>query len=371
MAREEIFAPRKRFKEFSYERDQYGKLKGDLRDVAGKNQHHIWQLLQRGFGEKIGKYHHIWVYEKNTPPKRTTTRKHGSEPYFYENSSGATADIILTEFENSTQSYLQAAKNQDSGSELDGNILGPIIAHLEVRSLFFREEISDVLKILTEEFERLTDEKTFNTILLSYLRNHPEILEDQIDAHQLQEPDRKLIRSYFAENEKSLIKKISSELLDKIRTLNTATKAKAAQTAKDSHINALMKGFTEIERANSHRKLSYKLKKTDDKLILPDNVLAFFTRKGVTPFSQKSDEIEEVIFPLAEHIYIQGATNTPTPKSHDTLLRELSSCSYRSFIARDNSEKLSRLSGRIGKNATLISRAEVARLVRLDNLLSL
>jgi hypothetical protein len=111
--------------------------------MAGKHQHHIWQLLQRGFSQRSFGDDHIWVYEQNTSPRKTVTRLFGEEKFFYgkENSK---ADKNISDFENSVQGAIQDARAADNGTELDHEIFAAIISHLEMRSSFLRTSLSHI-----------------------------------------------------------------------------------------------------------------------------------------------------------------------------------------------------------------------------------
>ena len=106
--------------------------------MAGKRQHHIWQFIQRGFGEKRGKDHHIWVYEKGCPPRKTVTRKHGVEPFFFSEGDDNTADDTITNFENSIHSYFQELRTSGAETRIASELVAPFVVHLEMRSLFLR-----------------------------------------------------------------------------------------------------------------------------------------------------------------------------------------------------------------------------------------
>ena len=64
--------------------------------MAGKEHHHVWRMLQRGFGEKRGKDHHIWVYSKDEKPKQKGTGNFGVEKYFY-GPEGSETDQKITD----------------------------------------------------------------------------------------------------------------------------------------------------------------------------------------------------------------------------------------------------------------------------------
>ena len=51
--------------------------------MAGKEQHHVWRMLQRGFSFTDRGPDQIFVYSRNGPPQQTVTRNVGVEKFFY------------------------------------------------------------------------------------------------------------------------------------------------------------------------------------------------------------------------------------------------------------------------------------------------
>lgn len=74
--------------------------------MSGKKQHHIWQMIQRGFSWRERGDDHIWVYTKEAAPRQTVTRKYGQEKSFY-GDENSIADINITNFENQTQELIR------------------------------------------------------------------------------------------------------------------------------------------------------------------------------------------------------------------------------------------------------------------------
>lgn len=52
--------------------------------MSGRNQHHFWQLLQRGFGvERKPNYTTVYAYRKDKIPLPVGTRNIGAEKDFF------------------------------------------------------------------------------------------------------------------------------------------------------------------------------------------------------------------------------------------------------------------------------------------------
>jgi len=130
-------------------------------------------MLQRGFGEKRGKDHHVWVYRKGVKPSQKGTGNFGVDRYFY-GPEGSETDRRITEFENSVQSDIQDARKMDAGAELDAAFVAPLIAHLEVRSNFLRSELSNMTeRMLVALDEHFSSTTKVQAMIKDYLRNNP------------------------------------------------------------------------------------------------------------------------------------------------------------------------------------------------------
>jgi hypothetical protein len=134
-------------------------------------------MLQRGFGTKRGRDHHVWVYKKGLLPKQTSTKKFGVEKHFYgpENSE---ADIKITSYENESQSILQEVRKLPNGVELDKEFVATLISHLEIRTAFLRREFSEMLQsMLSGLSANLLSPDAARKIMITYLKDNPEELD--------------------------------------------------------------------------------------------------------------------------------------------------------------------------------------------------
>jgi len=338
--------------------------------MAGKRQHHVWQLIQRGFGEKRGKDHHIWVYKKGCMPRQTSTRKFGVEPFFFSEDNDDAADITLTNFENSIQSRIQELRKAKDGAIVEPDFIAPFIAHLEMRSQFLREEISSLgERLITGLTKVLEDEKKAANMMFSYLQNHPELLENELEKYEIPDNLRPVAKAMVEIRIPDLIKEQTAPLAEMARTLLGPFIQKIPIISKRAQLESIGKGFTEIERTNTHLNMNYCVHISPENIILPDTGLAFFKRKGLAPISQKSDEITDVIIPIGSNSYVYGFRNDAIQRTAKTINNALASCSYQSFIARDDNPTFRKMADKIGKNAFLISDAEINKMVSFENLI--
>jgi uncharacterized protein DUF4238 len=340
--------------------------------MAGKQHHHFWQMLQKGFAWQEYGDHHIWVYRKNSEPKQTVTRTFGRINSFY-GPEGSEADKNITEFENSVQGFIQEVRKADTGQEIDRDISAAIVSHLEVRSLFLRDELSRVgERMLSVLQSYLASEKQAAAIFSAFARNHPEMIDDALEESGIPEEMLPLARQLAAQNLPKAIRNGADKMADIADMLFTPLLKTMTDTAKNAHNKDLEHDFTKTERTKKHKAMRYFIYRSNTgQLILPDTSLAFFKEKGCTPISQKGDNIESVFVPVSRHVAIVGKTDPAFEREIGTIQKVLASCAYEAFLAAERSDELKSLSSRISRNASLISDAELERNINFRNMLNL
>jgi hypothetical protein len=143
-----------------------------------------------------------------------------------------------------------------------------------------------------------------------------------------------------------------------------------AAVAKKAHTKSLEASFTSNERYIAHKNLRFFVNRVENEhIILPDTCLAVFKKGGISPFSHKGDSIESVILPISSHVVIVGQKKQVFHRNSKTLNRALASCALKNFIAEVEADEFQQLSSRIGRNARIVSDAELNRIVNFDNLL--
>lgn len=340
--------------------------------MAGKNQHHIWQMLQRGFSLKEHNDNHIWVYRNSAAPERTVTRIFGQQSSFY-GPRGSEADENITKFENATQGFIQDARKMENGQSIDGDIAAGLVAHLEMRSLFFRDEISRLgERIARFVRDSITDPKKYQEIMSAYIKNHPDLLDAEMDKASIDGSMQPLIRDLVMQAAPQLIRDSAPEMAMFAGLFYDKMAAAMTETAKSAHNKSLLADFSEVNRADSHRSLKFSiLRSSHADFILPDTSLAFFTRTRCTPISDKDERVEAVIVPLSTDVAILGRQNSSFQRGMQTIQRALAGCAYEAFLSPQRRDDLVKLSRRISKNARLLTEADIRSVFRADSLLKI
>lgn len=102
--------------------------------MPGINQHHIPQLLQRGFGVKrSGKPKEIWVYQPDGTPELKLIKETASNDFFYSYLSedgSPTLDDRITVTESPLATKLNELRSALSGTPVDPDEAATIVMHL-------------------------------------------------------------------------------------------------------------------------------------------------------------------------------------------------------------------------------------------------
>lgn len=340
--------------------------------MAGKRQHHVWQMLQRGFSTEDHGDHHIWVYRKNSEPKQTVTRKFGQENFFY-GPEGSDADRNISQFENSVQGTIQTARNAKNGTELNREILAALVSHLEMRSFYLRAEMSRIGERALEIFNGYLSSENHTKILLSaYAENHPEVIDDAIGNADVPENMREIVRAMAVQLLPQQIADGATKIAANSKEIFTPVIEKMAETAKDAHIRSLEANFAHVERTQGHMRLRYLVCRNErEQFILPDTSLAFFKKRGCTPVTQKGDLVECVVIPVSSHVAIIGMAEGAKIRDHKTINKVLAGCAYDAFLAQGRPNNFLQLSNRISRHARLMGDGELKRNLKFSELLKL
>lgn len=338
--------------------------------MAGIAQHHVWRMLQRGFSFTDKGPDQIWVYSKDADPEQTVTKKFGKDYYFY-GEPDIGADKNITDYENSVQSFIQGARQSPSGTELNSEVCGALVAHLEMRSSFLRSQIAEVAEAALNQLkEAFSSPVSLQKMMLHSSATIETEIEARLATSNASEADKRVLRalaplilpSAISEGHAEVSTPIVGALDEFINSIPDLTK--------NAHINSLVSPFTEVERARIHQKLSFKTYRLENpSLILPDTCLAFLMEGKCSPVSQKSDKVESVVVPISAHVAIIGLAKGAIHPTGATINRVLASCAKEFFISNSKTSELQRLSSRIGKNAVMLSEAEIKKTLSLRSLL--
>ncbi|MGX0875711.1 hypothetical protein ACSSV4_000383 [Roseovarius sp. MBR-154] len=335
--------------------------------MSGRKNHHVPQLLQRGFGTKSKKSVQVWVYSKDKPPYPTSTANFGAERDFYIEGEDTLADDLITEFEGEIHGFIRSVVNGEEQALEDRSTIASIIAHLEIRSKFLREEMMFLSDSLLGELRHyLSKPQNMLHYLRSAAADNPDVIQNGIDELGLNDEQKVLANAWLKANLDQFLEENTAMFMAQFQPILSVLTSRLGEAVKGGHLKALRMDVREIGRREAYLDLSYQVIHFEEReLVLPDTMVAFLKSNGrVTPFLDKSDKVEEIYLPLTSQTALYGYKGVPTRRKLSAVNRILASCAAQRFIAETNDRKFIALASRIGKNAKMISRAEMRKIIR-------
>jgi hypothetical protein len=194
--------------------------------VAGRNQHHLPQFLQKGFVSKtIGKDRYTWLHCKGDPPIEERIRKIGAEPFFYGNpESEVSADPAITDLENSFAKLLNSLRQGTPNVVLPDRRIPLLVTHLGIRTRSIRRVAVNAGTNLIRALERnfFPDEERFRKMLL-VPENMDRILERRSPHWHTSETFREIARGMYKDQ---IVRNFRSTTKDrKVFCANRVTRA--------------------------------------------------------------------------------------------------------------------------------------------------
>ncbi len=336
--------------------------------MSGRRHHHVPQLLQRSFATTVKKSSQVWVFSKARPNFPTNTINFGVEKDFYAEGGDFSADDELTQIEIGLAPFISALRQGDLEALQDKKTISFLIAHLEVRTRFIREEMSNLLGNLVSIFEAwASDPDHMRRLLVSRLKEEPDLLGDLVKKEFGNTIEANALTSFAIENVESLIDTLLAKGNNSIFEPIPQLKEKLGESIRGKHLAILRESSSGLKRSSKYEELSYQLVNYGDgDLILPDTMLAFLSPTKVSPFCDGGEmvKINTILIPLASDKLLVGSSAGHEVRSADQVCRILASCSLESFIAKYNEPRFDRLKSRIGKNARLMSSTELNSIAR-------
>ncbi|NVJ96492.1 MAG: DUF4238 domain-containing protein [Marivivens sp.] len=338
--------------------------------MAGKNQHHIWQMVQRGFSHKEFKADQIWVYEKGKSPRRTQPKNYGSENHFY-GEVGSRVDQKLTNLENELSELIHLIRNSDCGTFLDGADTSKLISLLTMRSLSLRDQLKELSRTVFKELSRIgKDERIFKDLMLGYIKQNPDFGTDIVPMllqdGRSEEQARDLIvgaANYHIETQTSDLAVESATIIDLILSSIPDFSMKV-------HLAALEKDFLSSKLVDKYEGMSFIVQRAEvGSFILPDIGVIFLDDESAYSFPDGSRHPSEVIIPISSDVLVVGAKSRCEIRSIKTIRRLLASCAHKTFIAPVLAPELDRMSNLIGKNSKLGIMRTAKRYCKLETML--
>lgn len=157
-----------------------------------------------------------------------------------------------------------------------------------------------------------------------------------------------------------IIKNTSHDLSAQFSKTWKTIEADLINIIKSSHLKSLKEQNASTVRTKFYENLKYRLHdEIEGSFILPDVITVFMTSNGIKPFTSKGDVVESIIFPLTSSQLLIGERVETLNRPLKQWNRILASAAFGSFIAKSDSPNFRSLACRIGRNADLLSDADI------------
>lgn len=127
--------------------------------MAGKRQHYIPRLLQRGFLDLSSEgAQQTWLHRRGVIPRRVSIRHIGVEDWFYSRKSqnfSPTLDDVISDIEQDLAPSLRNFRSSTPGSSCDPHEAAYAVVHLAFRTAHLRQIMSTSMSQLFSEAESL------------------------------------------------------------------------------------------------------------------------------------------------------------------------------------------------------------------------
>lgn len=320
--------------------------------------------MQKGFQDGASKTDAVWIYTKKQLPYKANPKKHGAERKFYEDSFGSTADEAITRFESSIAPIVSRMRRGEFLPE-DVARIPQLIAHLEIRSKFLREETLGIMNVSIDQFvDSLSTPKSQKKLILKQLAKNDSILMDKLKELAVTPEMEGAVKEYLLKYLDGHDWSADSSIDEGLTLLREMIGQNGNRIALEAHNKAISEVDAAPEgRSSSYEGLKFRLQTiSNDEMILPDNCVAFVMSTKISPLFQKGDSIQAVLLPISSSRLIVGSPKGDFQRETQVVNSILASSAYASFVASSRNSKLEKLQKKIGGNAILLTN-EAARAI--------
>lgn len=350
--------------------------------MAGKRQHIIPKLLQKGFASKVDEDQvFTWVYRKNSKPFETNTVNSNVEKHFYGKKGELNADDEITDVETYKLSpVIDKLRNGECNFVKSRGEIAELVAHFSVRTKPIRKGFEQMSEQMIEGIrDELTedstisnvllkpDEKQFTSIFDEALNNPSPELDNALEIFQMFGLEKDNVRDLIfgltvsnLENEETkeettnFVKDIFSEMFNgAIENL--------PDSIKKGHIKSLAENAVPLSRVEKYEQLNWNIYELPSALILGD-AACVFRELGEKTFKTSCDinKTGQVYLPISSNQILIGTFGSEEIETDVKILNEIiARCSWEQFICHELADDKVDLIQVIGTNSYIASDEEI------------
>lgn len=331
--------------------------------MAGKRQHFVPQLLQRGFASHYsGNEAYTWVYRRGTQPFNTNIKNVGVEGLFYSVDQDTELDRAITSFEGEYNSLLADLRSIAVPAIVDAPRIATLLAHLEIRTRHVRQS---VLKTGTHLWDALmrfaSDEEAFGRYFRRAIERDPSLMQEAM-AKQMQTYGIPMqLLPQVMEASKPLLEQFLPSTLSQMSVFATQFRSSLPEVlnkaAKSGHVKALVEALAPAIKVDRLSSLQFEVVECGEVCLPLGDFMVLFQVSGernFKPFFEGKDELVAIFLPLSRHRVLIGS-EVYYELDGSLLRREIARCSLEHFISSEGPLECADLMPIIGENAHLLS----------------
>lgn len=335
--------------------------------MAGIRHHILPRFLLKGFASQInGAKVFTWVYRKNSRAFEASTKDVSVEKYFYGKDGEANVDPEITELEIEFADLLSELRECSSKEEITDPRVAEFITHLGIRTKHLRESFRESTEFLLESLEEyLSDFRNLKGLIL----HDPQIMEDAFEAKikdcQIPQHQKDMIMAIMPSMASTLLDQQKSEFQFLAKAFFAQIQEALPTMLKETHITTLSKELIPEPRVGNYRSLKWFVRYSKVPLILGD-VGCLFEVSGNRYISLDSkDELKNIFLPISSHQMLVGtSSNSALQVNFQSLKKAYAKRSREYFICSEPSPEMDSLASSIGKDAEIISKAELEQVIK-------
>lgn len=304
------------------------------------------------------------MYRRDKAPFETNVKNVGVESAFY-SAAEVDADELITEAESSFSTLVTMLRSRAPGPVQEPG-LGPLLAHLEVRTRHLRQNFAQTAQSLAS---RVLDAFSDSAFAEAAVRKKLEEDQSSFTAHikeALRRQGLPALEAQFTQKEITLLqehglKEVVGQLPFLLPTIRDGLSTAIEKGSKAGHVSALTKDIAPQKKSDLFSELTYELVQTPpNHLILGDSVVLFHVAadRVFKPSLDGQDKLIAVLLPLDPRTLLVGSYE-PYRAKLDRLPWEIARSSLEYFIANGKSALNTRLKQVIGTNSFLVTQSKM------------
>jgi hypothetical protein len=336
--------------------------------MSGRKQHHIPQLLLRGFGRQKGNATQVVVYSIYRGIFATATDKIAAKRYFYSKPSEIpevqTLDERITSHESKLADAILEFRAVPAHHAVDSRIAAETVTHLCIRQEHVRESIGTVIGKVVDFSKDVFSEKDRARKALGIDAQTPsnlfrdeanklydKLYEQYCDVFRTRGITKSVFEQFAFDKAKADFDDFFTKYSPTVQETFGRLREEIGSKCREAHNETLEQSLAPKARVEHLERFSWSVVvQPPNSFVLPDCVaISRSTELGFLPLSYAGMKSDVVFMPLCHDRLLKGELKKQSDDRCDGLTEMCAACSHDFFIALDHTPEFEQLVPRIGE----------------------